>query len=198
MPLGKSGLRGDLCERLGYGHLFRIPLLKERKRDIPALLEQFCRAVAPPGGSVTFTPSAIAYAQNNVDWKGQIRELRSAVEMLVVTGRANAELRNARVVEMRAIDALMDRVTKRLRRSPPTEVTSAAPAPAPSRHEGETSPAGGSAAEAEQGQGGHADEERAERKGREVSTDMEVQMHPAHAIGTLEGANGTGTGTACA
>lgn len=88
VPLGSSGLRRDLCERLAEGHLLELPRLEDRREDIPELIAGFVDEQARLlGRSVRFDDDAIA-ALIAAPWPGQIRQLRAAVVTLAQTAAA--------------------------------------------------------------------------------------------------------------
>ncbi|MEM7152288.1 MAG: sigma 54-interacting transcriptional regulator [Myxococcota bacterium] len=71
-------LREDLYHRLGVLTL-KLPPLRERREDIPGLLEHFARrAAAELGYPIEFTEAAITAATRH-SWPGNIRALRNAV-----------------------------------------------------------------------------------------------------------------------
>jgi DNA-binding NtrC family response regulator len=76
--------RADLYYRV-QGIVLDVPPLRERKRDIPALLDAFVTQlsaihdVVPP----TFVRSARA-AMNTYSWPGNVRELRNVVERMCI------------------------------------------------------------------------------------------------------------------
>jgi DNA-binding NtrC family response regulator len=76
--------REDLFHRLNVISL-HLPPLRERKEDIPLLIErfldQFCRENSKPRHS--FTPAAMKLLMD-YDWPGNVRELENAVERAVV------------------------------------------------------------------------------------------------------------------
>jgi two-component system nitrogen regulation response regulator NtrX len=80
--------RQDLFHRI---HVFplMLPPLRERRDDIPALVEHFAAQVCAQNGwkPVPFTADAIAEMQTH-PWPGNVRELRNMVErlMLLATG----------------------------------------------------------------------------------------------------------------
>lgn len=78
--------REDLYHRLAV-ILIEVPALKDRKEDIPLLIEFFANRIAEEQGSVvkSFTPDAIKLLQKS-DWTGNIRELRNVVERLIILG----------------------------------------------------------------------------------------------------------------
>src|SRR5439155_2901389 len=83
--------------RLNVIHLV-VPPLRERREDIPLLIEHFLHNFANGGGSRNgngnglqyivreITPDAIA-ALREYGWPGNVRELENVIERLVVTGR---------------------------------------------------------------------------------------------------------------
>ncbi|MEJ2690802.1 MAG: sigma-54 dependent transcriptional regulator [Deltaproteobacteria bacterium] len=83
----KAGaFREDLYYRLGVIPL-HIPPLRERKEDIPSLVQHFLNKMgASP--EVTFGPKVLAQMQS-YDWPGNIRELQNAVERCVILRRSD-------------------------------------------------------------------------------------------------------------
>ena len=82
--------RSDLFYRISVTSL-HIPALRERREDIPALVEHFSRDVALRHGArlKQFEPEALS-ALGRYPWPGNIRELRNVVEgaVLMATGEA--------------------------------------------------------------------------------------------------------------
>ncbi len=78
--------REDLFYRLNVVHLL-LPCLRERREDIPALVEHFMRRVADEFG---MTPVALdekaLHALGARDWPGNVRELRNVIERIVLMG----------------------------------------------------------------------------------------------------------------
>ena len=76
--------RQDLFHRI---HVFplQLPPLRERRDDIPALVEHFAAQVCAQNGwkPVPFTPDAIEALQSH-PWPGNVRELRNMVERLML------------------------------------------------------------------------------------------------------------------
>jgi DNA-binding NtrC family response regulator len=104
-PLAQSGLRGDLCERLAEGHLWRVPGLEERRADIPGLLAQFAREQSTLlGVDVVVSAAAVRFAQQ-VAWPGQIRMLRAAITALAQLGLARRLERGTRPGALEITDA---------------------------------------------------------------------------------------------
>src|SRR5690606_11124116 len=71
--------REDLYHRLAV-ILIKVPILNDRREDIPLLIDFFAEKIASEQGTVkkTFTPSAVKLLQQ-YDWTGNIRELRNVV-----------------------------------------------------------------------------------------------------------------------
>ena len=78
--------REDLYHRLSV-ILIQVPPLKDRKDDIPLLLNKFLEDIAQENGSLPkkITEEAITYLKG-LPWTGNIRELRNVVERLVILG----------------------------------------------------------------------------------------------------------------
>jgi len=80
--------RQDLFHRV-YVFPITLPPLRDRREDIPALVEHFARQICAQNNwkPVTFTPDAIQ-SLSGYSWPGNIRELRNVVErlMLLATG----------------------------------------------------------------------------------------------------------------
>jgi len=76
--------REDLYHRLGV-ILIHVPPLNDRREDIPELAKKFLEDIARDYGNKpkTITPEAMAFLQN-LDWRGNIRQLRNVVERLVI------------------------------------------------------------------------------------------------------------------
>ncbi len=81
--------RQDLFHRI-YVFPLRLPPLRERREDIPALVEHFAAQVSAINGwkPMPFTADAIAALQQH-PWPGNIRELRNAVERLMLLATTN-------------------------------------------------------------------------------------------------------------
>lgn len=80
--------REDLYHRLAV-ILIEVPALKDRKEDIPLLIEYFADKIAGEHGTASkkFTDKAVNLLQE-YEWTGNIRELRNVVERLMILGGA--------------------------------------------------------------------------------------------------------------
>jgi DNA-binding NtrC family response regulator len=83
--------RQDLYYRLSV-IVIQIPPLRDRREDIPLLIEQFVRnAAARTGRHVVIAPEAVV-ALTSYRWPGNVRELENTIERLVVFSRGRIEL----------------------------------------------------------------------------------------------------------
>jgi Nif-specific regulatory protein len=80
----KGKFREDLYYRLGVFQI-DLPPLRDRKEDIPVLLEYFMHKVARQMGKIVmgFSPEVLTILENN-EWPGNIRELANVVERAVI------------------------------------------------------------------------------------------------------------------
>jgi len=78
--------REDLFYRLNVIHIV-VPPLRDRREDIPLLVDQFLQQFTGNGYVVrAIAPEAIG-ALANYSWPGNVRELENVIERLVVLGR---------------------------------------------------------------------------------------------------------------
>ncbi len=82
--IDEGRFREDLYHRLGV-ILIHVPSLNERKDDIPLLAKHFLQQICEEHGmpQKEFAADALKALQN-IDWTGNIRELRNVVERLVI------------------------------------------------------------------------------------------------------------------
>ncbi len=79
----QGGFRLDLYYRL-KGVVIELPALGERRADIPALVDHFCRQYAQSGGAVKrFGRDALEYLVR-YSWPGNIRELQNFVRSILL------------------------------------------------------------------------------------------------------------------
>jgi DNA-binding NtrC family response regulator len=88
--------REDLYHRLSV-ILIHVPPLKDRKEDIPLLLDKFLEDIAQENGSAKKKISKDAVARlQELPWTGNIRELRNVVERLVILGETTISLEDVK------------------------------------------------------------------------------------------------------
>ena len=80
----KGNFREDLFHRLNVIPI-RVPALRDRLEDIPALTEYFTKQICAEQGwkEKSFSAAAIKALQQH-DWPGNIRELRNVIERLII------------------------------------------------------------------------------------------------------------------
>jgi DNA-binding NtrC family response regulator len=89
--VAEQRFRQDLFYRLSV-IVIRIPPLRERREDIPLLIEQFVRnATTRSGRHAVISPEAVV-ALTSYRWPGNVRELENTIERLVVFSRGRIEL----------------------------------------------------------------------------------------------------------
>ncbi len=82
----ENRFREDLYHRLSV-ILIQVPALKDRKEDIPLLVNKFLDDIAQENGDSKKEMSKAALAKlQEFPWTGNIRELRNVVERLVILG----------------------------------------------------------------------------------------------------------------
>ncbi len=88
----ENRFREDLYHRLSV-ILIQVPPLKERKDDIPLLVNKFLDDIAQDSGDAKkmISKSALGKLQE-YPWTGNIRELRNVVERLVILGEPEISL----------------------------------------------------------------------------------------------------------
>ena len=96
--------REDLYYRLNVVHI-EVPPLRERRADVPVLLDHFLRAFSDAHRRPTpeLTAGALTYL-TEYDWPGNVRELKNVTERLVLkcrTGHIDVDLLPAEVVRER-------------------------------------------------------------------------------------------------
>ena len=82
----KGKFREDLFHRLAV-IIINVPSLKERRNDIPLLINYFSTNISKAQGTKEkkFSKSAVKLLKS-MDWTGNIRELRNVVERLIILG----------------------------------------------------------------------------------------------------------------
>lgn len=88
--------REDLYHRLSV-ILIHVPPLRDRKEDIPLLLNKFLEDIAQENGSAKKKISDQALKRlQELPWTGNIRELRNVVERLVILGETTISLEDVK------------------------------------------------------------------------------------------------------
>ena len=84
--IAEGKFREDLYHRLAV-ILIKVPLLSERKTDIPLLVEHFTHTLSKEQGveEKSFSKDAVKMLMD-YSWTGNIRELRNVVERLMILG----------------------------------------------------------------------------------------------------------------
>jgi transcriptional regulator with PAS, ATPase and Fis domain len=86
--VAEGKFRQDLFYRLGVV-IINLPPLRERRDDIPLLVERFLKAaMAKANKQVDLSPGAIE-ALASYHWPGNVRELENLIERLVVFSRGS-------------------------------------------------------------------------------------------------------------
>ena len=82
--IARGHFREDLYHRLAV-IIVSVPSLRDRKEDIPLLVEHFSKIICSEYGIPVkkFAPAAIKELQKHA-WSGNIRELRNVVERLII------------------------------------------------------------------------------------------------------------------
>jgi DNA-binding NtrC family response regulator len=94
----KGGFRQDLFHRI-YVFPIVLPPLRDRKGDVPALVEHFAVRVSAMNGwkPKPFAPEAMAILEQYA-WPGNVRELRNTVERLLLLSDDIVDEATARLV----------------------------------------------------------------------------------------------------
>ena len=88
--------REDLYHRLSV-ILIHVPPLRDRKEDIPLLLDKFLEDIAQENGSAKKKISKEALARlQELNWTGNINEIRKVVERLVILGETTISLEDVK------------------------------------------------------------------------------------------------------
>jgi DNA-binding NtrC family response regulator len=79
----KGNFRMDLYHRLSV-IVIHVPSLNDRKDDIPVIAEKFLKEICEENGVKKSFASDALEELKNVNWSGNVRELRNVVERLVI------------------------------------------------------------------------------------------------------------------
>jgi transcriptional regulator with PAS, ATPase and Fis domain len=115
--IAQGTFREDLFYRLNVIHL-TVPPLRDRKEDIPPLVEHFLVHYGRSNGHGVqqFSPSAMDMLVNYA-WPGNVRELENVIERLVVTGRNTVATPDDLPMEIRMQQGISLRPKKERRRT---------------------------------------------------------------------------------
>lgn len=98
--LSTGRFREDLYYRLNVVPVF-LPALRERKEDIPLLVEFFLKRFNEENRKrVSISPEALLLLEAH-DWPGNVRELENTIERLVVMGPGNVIRKNDLPLDIR-------------------------------------------------------------------------------------------------
>jgi two-component system nitrogen regulation response regulator NtrX len=84
--IGEGRFREDLYYRLNVVPVV-VPPLRERRDDIPVLIQHFLDQFAPEGAAARGMERAAADRLAAMEWPGNVRELRNTVERLLILSR---------------------------------------------------------------------------------------------------------------
>src|SRR5260370_41216393 len=89
--IGAGRFREDFCTRLSVGPI-RVPLLSERREDIPELIDYFMDQISANTGlpKRQIGQDAMAVLQSH-GWPGNVRQLRNNVERVMILAGAGPE-----------------------------------------------------------------------------------------------------------
>jgi two-component system nitrogen regulation response regulator NtrX len=92
-----GSFRQDLYHRV-FVFPITLPPLRERKGDIPVLVDHFARAISDQNGwrPKVFSPEAIGLLETH-SWPGNVRELRNCVERLLLLADSEVDRETARL-----------------------------------------------------------------------------------------------------
>lgn len=82
----KGTFREALYQRL-KNVVVEIPLLRQRKEDIPLILEHYMRLPNPNAVPLELITSEVMNQLYDYDWPGNIRELRNAIDYMLLRMR---------------------------------------------------------------------------------------------------------------
>jgi len=85
--VAEGKFRQDLYYRLGVV-VINIPPLRERREDIPLLVERFVQAASSKAGKQVELSAAALDALSAYHWPGNVRELENLIERMVVFSRS--------------------------------------------------------------------------------------------------------------
>jgi len=115
--ISEGTFREDLFYRLNVIHLV-VPPLRERREDIPGLIEYFMnRFTHNNGHPVKFISPEANKLLCEYSWPGNVRELENVIERLVVTGRSESVMPETLPMEIRSQQSIGLRPKRERRRT---------------------------------------------------------------------------------
>jgi DNA-binding NtrC family response regulator len=102
--VGEGAFREDLFYRIAVV-MFEVPALRQRKDDIPLLVERFLSQQQPPRSLDDLPPGAMSLLLAH-DWPGNVRELWNTVARLVMFPDIESELRDMGAPQLSSATAL--------------------------------------------------------------------------------------------
>ena len=115
--IAEGTFREDLFYRLNVIHL-TVPALRERREDIPALIDHFLAGFTKSNGhAVKHISTEAAKLLCDYSWPGNVRELENVIERLVVTGRSESVMPDDLPMEIRMQQMIGLRPKKERRRT---------------------------------------------------------------------------------
>ena len=115
--IAEGTFREDLFYRLNVIHL-TVPALRERREDIPALIDHFLAGFTKSNGhAVKHISTEAAKLLCDYSWPGNVRELENVIERLVVTGRSESVMPDDLPTEIRMQQMIGLRPKKERRRT---------------------------------------------------------------------------------
>jgi len=113
----QGAFREDLFYRLNVIHL-EVPPLRERRDDIPMLVDHFMQLFTrDPGVTVRSISSDAMAVLSRYDWPGNVRQLVNVVERLVIAGREPVAAIDDLPPEVRVQDGISFRPKRERRRT---------------------------------------------------------------------------------
>ncbi len=115
--IAQGQFREDLFYRLNVIHI-TVPPLRERRDDIPILIDFFLKRFTQSNGSPVPAISTAAYeALTGHSWPGNVRELENVIERLIVRGRGGTVALEDLPPEVRAQHGVAIRPKRERRRT---------------------------------------------------------------------------------
>ena len=96
----KRNFRDDLYYRINVVPI-HLPSLRQRKKDIPLLVEHFLEEALKEGGKTAGISKEVLAVMMDYPWPGNVRELQSAVRFAIVTAKGNVIRLNNLPMELR-------------------------------------------------------------------------------------------------